>query len=1036
MASYTKTTYGYKEMVFFGIIDTLVNLIKMPTSSLESFSNFDFGYENRYDTHKGKYKGIPYVNQDFVEALASVQKVKAKRTKNINSYKKILDKAGYSEEFQEQLSRVLGNPRENYNAFTIIDGKKPDADSTAFGMRVILNNSKSSLPDLVLHWIIDVDAISRISINPTTTSNFKQTERGVYNSFQDIQVLLNEDSVYGFNTFRAFRDWMFSNFKNELPDFENNANEVIESLYNLLSSKVEGNVSANSNGFSTPIVNDWDADKTDIVLFTQTLRLYFNTNFQNKLLEYSLGLKVSIIKEVINALTNIRPERGGSNLITKLKTILGSGLLTNKIKVKEVRDLLDNQNWDDVLLAFKTMFRGNAYIPRVYEDALSDSSSDTFSAMITNFVGFAIALNTRIPTNALMSLRYMAADLENFKYKILKYEEYRSDEIKYDGVAEGYISTKDTSKYLSAIRGNITPFGYYQEQRTYSERPKYTEEPLFGSAAYLTDRIAPPLNIKERDKTLGKFKSGINLFTDTDPLKLADRYNYNFGFNYDRRYNQLFSVNSFNTFYFLSRDYRAAVAEMFAKENDNELELYRNLPTRGRLNLKQPFEVGRDYLGYFDFNTKPIDLRKSFQESESFRDYRNKKYVGFKDHPLASNSEYYFQDAFAREKDFPRGLNYLSYIHFGHTEFKYPFKKGEMAVLDKDNPYSEQELIDKLEKHIKVKLVEEYMNHPYEKDTFNPLQTAVTSFVKGDVVIVSSFYNNEMFGYLTPNFVFENDYVKTSDFKELAYGITTFGSQNKNDKNRQYQRSTPIDVCYAVIQEDMPSDFDIVSDTIKCSVVYQLNGNTIVEDWALPLANLQSQSGVQTLNITTSADNEANFGDNIIYTELEKQDLSLADYLANAADQTTINALIRPAYTNIYAKEFTYYELSGYLMDYTNVAKEIGVLQRAILDYKPRLLTLKDFKEEYNRLAKSDDVMKDLTDRYFKGKEDTIVYKYLKRNIKEFINLYGRSEKGINDVFKALNSLAKYEAECYVDDGSPKPKTSKKEDLKSLIDNI
>jgi hypothetical protein len=243
-------------------------------------------------------------------------------------------------------------------------------------------------------------------------------------------------------------------------------------------------------------------------------------------------------------------------------------------------------------------------------------------------------------------------------------------------------------------------------------------------------------------------------------------------------------------------------------------------------------------------------------------------------------------------------------------------------------------------------------------------------------------------------------------------------------------------VCYAVIQEDMPSDFDIVSDTIKCSVLYQYKGKTIIEDWSLPLANLKSQSGVQTLNITSSEDDKENLGDNLIYTELEKEDLSLADYLANAADQTTINALIRPAYTNIYAKEFTYYELSGYLMDYTNVAKEIGIMQRATLDYKPRLLDLKNFKEEYNSLTKSNDIMKDLTNKYFKGKEDTIVYKYLKNNIREFINLYGKSEKGINEIFKALNSLAKYEAECYVDDESPKPKSSKKEDLKSLIDNI
>ena len=366
--------------------------------------------------------------------------------------------------------------------------------------------------------------------------------------------------------------------------------------------------------------------------------------------------------------------------------------------------------------------------------------------------------------------------------------------------------------------------------------------------------------------------------------------------------------------------------------------------------------------------------------------------------------------------------------------FKYNFKK-DGSGLDYNNPRSEQEIIDRLEVKIKANLVEQYQNNPI-RNTNHPFQTAVTSFVKGDVVIVSSFYNNEMFGYLTPSFVFENDYVKTPFFKELAYGVTTLASQNNLDYRRQYQRSTPIDVCYAVIQEDMPSDFDIVSDTIKCSVIYQSNGKTIVEDWSLPLANLKSQSGVQTLNITSSEDNNENLGDNLIYTELEKEDLSLANFLANATEQTTINALIRPAYTNIYAKEFTYYELSGYLMDYTNVAKEIGIMQRATLDYKPRLLDLKNFKEEYNSLAKSNDIMKDLTNKYFKGKEDTIVYKYLKNNIREFINLYGKSEKGINEIFKALNSLAKYEAECYVDDESPKPKSSKKEDLKSLIDNI
>ena len=87
-------------------------------------------------------------------------------------------------------------------------------------------------------------------------------------------------------------------------------------------------------------------------------------------------------------------------------------------------------------------------------------------------------------------------------------------------------------------------------------------------------------------------------------------------------------------------------------------------------------------------------------------------------------------------------------------------------------------------------------------------------------------------------------------------------------------------------------------------------------------------------------------------------------------------------------------------------------------------------------MVKQDDVLKDITNKYFKGKEDTIVYKYLKANINLFVGLYPKNEKGIKEVFNALNSLAKYEAECYVEDEGSKPKTSKVEDLKSLIDNI
>tara|TARA_R110002012_G_scaffold122700_1_gene272894 strand:+ start:13805 stop:16915 length:3111 start_codon:yes stop_codon:yes gene_type:complete len=1036
MAEYSKTTYGYKEMVFFGIIDTLVNLIKMPTSSLESFSQFDINDYQHYDIHKGKYNGIPYVTKDFIEAIASIQKVKAKRTKNINSYKKILDKGGYSKVLQEQLATILGDPSNQYNAFTRLDSKKPDMDSTAFGMRITLNNSKSSLPDLILRWTLDTDAYSRISIHTSTASNLRRQEIDAANSFEDIQVLLNNDSYFGFSTLTPFIEWMFNNFRDELPNGDDRASAVVENIYNLLSGKVDGSISS-VNGFKYSIMYNWKPqDDVSIIELTQTLRLYFNTNFQNKILEYSLGLKVSIIKEAVNALKNIKPVRGGSNLLNLISSPLSSTLLTNQNKQSQVRDILDNRNWDDINAQYKSMFLNNAYIKRKYEDPSYDSAPSQFSAMIANFVGFAVGLNTRIPINALMSLRYLEADLANFKYKVFRSEDYGADEKKFIGVAEGYISTKDTSKYFSALKGNITPFGYFVEQGSYNKRPRYSEQIDFSSAVYLANRIAPPLNNGQRDSALGKFKDRLRLFDESEQLSLGNRYNYNFDNSFDRRYSRLFSVNSFNTFHFLSRGYRAAVARTLAKDNVIQNMVIDRLPTSSPPFLPKPYEVKRDYLGYFDVNNKPIEARKSFDDSENYKDYWGGNSVKFKDHPLRVDTSYYFQDAFAREKDFPRGLNYLSYMYFTHSMFKYPFKKDGSATFDKDNPYSEAELTDKLETHIKVKLVEEYMNNPYEADVFNPFQTAVTSFVKGDVVIVSSFYNNEMFGYLTPNFVFENDYVKTPFFKQLAYGVTTLGSQNERDVQRQYQRSTPIDVCYAVIQEDMPSDFDIVSDTIKCSVVYQLNGKTIVEDWALPLANLQSQSGVQTLNITSSMDDDANLGDNLINEELEKNGLSLADYLANAADQTTINALIRPAYTNIYAKEFTYYELSGYLMDYTNVAKEIGVMQRATLDYKPRLLNLKDFKEEYNSLAKSDDVMKDLTDKYFKGKEDTIVYKYLKRNIKEFISLYGRSEKGINDVFKALNSLAKYEAECYVDDGSPKPKTSKKEDLKSLIDNI
>ena len=1027
---YTKTTYGYKEVVFFGIIDLLVDLLKMPQTTLNSLSNWSTNRE----VVRNKFKGIPYVSSEFIEAISSIQKVKGKKTKNINSYDKVLNKSGFSSVLQEQLKQVLGDPRSQYNFFTMLDNVKPDADRLPSAFSIVLNNSTSSLPDLVLEWGLSLAAQSKISIYPSTVSNAQDRLGDEDNSYRDIQVLLNFNDKK-FNTFDKFQDWMKNNFKDILPNSDSDTNILIANLFTLLSSKTEPNVYADKGGVVRYISEGWDAESNEtLIQLTQVLRIYFNTNFQNKLLEYSLGLKVSIIKEAVNALKNIKPKRGGSNLLSGINKKLNQNSLTIKKKQEQIRGILDNGNWDDTSALVKEMFLTNPYITTDIDLSNIDRNiEDEYSAMLANFVGFAIGLNTRIPINALMSMRYLDADLSNFKYKIISTFDESQDSKKFVGISEGYISVKNTSKYFSAISGNITPFGYYQKQSRYASRDTYGKELRYNSAVVLADRISPPLNRIQRDAAIGKFKE-LNLFSNSDGLSLGDRFNDKNNLS-DR--NKFYLVNSFNSFYFLSRGYRAAVADILATNSRYKKDAVLKLPTSGKLSLKNPIELNKDYLGYFKFNDKPIEQRKSLEESETNSDYGGAmgvNEVNFLDHPLSENTNYYFQDAYAREKDFPRGLMYLTYEHFNDRQFKYNFKK-DGSGLDYNNPRSEQEIIDRLEVKIKANLVEQYQNNP-KRNTNHPFQTAVTSFVKGDVVIVSSFYNNEMFGYLTPSFVFENDYVKTPFFKELAYGVTTLASQNNLDYRRQYQRSTPIDVCYAVIQEDMPSDFDIVSDTIKCSVIYQSNGKTIVEDWSLPLANLKSQSGVQTLNITSSEDNNENLGDNLIYTELEKEDLSLANFLANATEQTTINALIRPAYTNIYAKEFTYYELSGYLMDYTNVAKEIGIMQRATLDYKPRLLDLKNFKEEYNSLAKSNDIMKDLTNKYFKGKEDTIVYKYLKNNIREFINLYGKSEKGINEIFKALNSLAKYEAECYVDDESPKPKSSKKEDLKSLIDNI
>ena len=146
----------------------------------------------------------------------------------------------------------------------------------------------------------------------------------------------------------------------------------------------------------------------------------------------------------------------------------------------------------------------------------------------------------------------------------------------------------------------------------------------------------------------------------------------------------------------------------------------------------------------------------------------------------------------------------------------------------------------------------------------------------------------------------------------------------------------------------MSSDFDVVSDMVNCSVVYEYKGKTIIEDWSLPLANLHSQSGIQTLNSADKVrNNQENIGEVLLDEQLMASETNLATFLSVAAKTSTINAFIRPAYTNIYSKEFTYYELNGYLMDYTNVAKEIGVIQRATLDYNPRLLNLENFKKKW-----------------------------------------------------------------------------------------
>ena len=515
--------------------------------------------------------------------------------------------------------------------------------------------------------------------------------------------------------------------------------------------------------------------------------------------------------------------------------------------------------------------------------------------------------------------------------------------------------------------------------------------------------------------------------------------------------NGQFLVNHYDPFMYFDREFRYGLISLFAIEYDNDnkptinselLDIsYNWLKPKKSVDFLKSVELNKDYLGDSIKGENYTDL-KSFDEMEMSSmenkiKYYNRGKSGFWD-ILSTNSDFYLKDKYLRESDYDasQALNYYANTKFSFSKPRFELNKNGLGY-DTSKPLSKEKLISNLEFNIKNKLLSNYRFFSDFKDV--PF-TAVTSFKKGDVVIVSSVYSNEMFGYLTPSFVYENDYTNAPDFKATSFAISKLGINSPNLNSKNYFRGTPIDVCYAVVQEDMPKDFDVVSDSVNCSCVYEYKGKTIIENWALPLANFYSQTGVKTLDLmprNLKDDNELDTNVAIVLqSEIEAKGTTLATYLSNAAQTSNLNAFIRPAFTNIYSKEFTYYELSGYLMDDTNIAKKIGGIQRAYNDFEPKLLNLETFKAEYNMAIGQEDLLKDLTKDYFKGKEDTIVYKFLKGNIKDFLSIYTKNKKGALDVFKALNSLAKYEAECYVDDGSSKPKTSRKEDLKSLIDNI
>jgi len=1049
MQQFSTTSYGYKEQTFFQIISLLVDLGKMPSNTLKSFSSFRFKYSQLEGVLDGKHNGMAYLPLNLIEALASIEKVKTKRKKSLTDYRKILSKGGYSKSIQEALIPILGKEGfpisvNNENYFSVLDNKKPTKDSISVGFKICLNNSTSSLPDILLTWIIDREASSYIQLKASSVANIRQGDKGVYSGVKaEVSAILALDYGEYLQSKDKFILWFTQNFGSEFDKIENVNDDGISvigyNLFKMISSDVNGeNTSASYAEFSLFPSSLPFTTKDQIILLTQTLRIYFNINFQNKLLEYSFNLKVSIMKEAVNALKLIIPKRGASNLLQEVVKKRGEINNSSRTELLSLYSSLNSLNWDAKDGLYEQLFNNNAFIAKSKTDLPTNKYDfSMFNSTFSNLMGFSISQNTRVPSNALFSLKYLKAEMPNYRWKIIS--ELESDDkmrVQYFGVSEGFISVENTSKYFSSIKGNITPFGYWSTNNRYRQEEDVVAK--IESSVVLANRFETPLNNSGYDKSVLDFEE-FNLYDEEDyDSKLFFEKALNKSLRANKVRGNVFAINNYNSFHYLSRGYRASVARILATEPIRKEMVLKKLPSIEEKNLLIPHEIlGKDYLGYYDKNPKPINERIGDDEDKSFRDFYGLMSVNFEDSPLSENTSYYFQDDYARQEDFPNELAYLSYDKFRETLDKYPYKKDGSNEYDLSKPFSQDKIMEDLEARAKRNLLVTYKNKiEGRKISKDPFLTAVTSLKKGDVVIVSSAYNNEMFGYLTPSFVFDNDYTKTPFFKDIALGVTILGANGDNQKNK-YFRATPIDVCYAVVKEDMSSDFDVVSDMVNCSVVYEYKGKTIIEDWSLPLANLHSQSGIQTLNSADKVrNNQENIGEVLLDEQLMASETNLATFLSVAAKTSTINAFIRPAYTNIYSKEFTYYELNGYLMDYTNVAKEIGVIQRATLDYNPRLLNLENFKKEYNSMVKQDDVLKDITNKYFKGKEDTIVYKYLKANINLFVGLYPKNEKGIKEVFNALNSLAKYEAECYVEDEGSKPKTSKVEDLKSLIDNI